>query len=192
MNTDDSLQVKNNRAKKMMLWFGMISMSMTFAGLTSAYVVSSSRADWITQISLPFAFTVSTFLLLTSSGTFYLALKSIQSDLLKRAQSLLLITLGLALAFIYFQFQGFGEIIEQGYYFTGAESSITTSYLYVLVLLHLAHFTGGVIVVLYVLYKTNRGMYLEGNTLGFELAVTFWHFLDILWIYLFLFVSFYG
>jgi cytochrome c oxidase subunit 3 len=192
MNTDDSLQVKNNRAKKMMLWFGMISMSMTFAGLTSAYVVSSSRVDWITQISLPFAFTVSTFLLLTSSGTFYLALKSIQSDLLKRAQSLLLITLGLALAFIYFQFQGFGEIIEQGYYFTGAESSITTSYLYVLVLLHLAHLTGGVIVVLYVLYKTNRGMYLEGNTLGFELAVTFWHFLDILWIYLFLFVSFYG
>jgi cytochrome c oxidase subunit 3 len=104
---------------------------------------------------------------------------------------LLLITLGLAVTFIYFQFQGFGKIIEQGYYFTGAESSITTSYLYVLVMLHLAHLVAGIIVVLYVLVRTYQGKYLAGNTLGFEMAVTFWHFLDILWLYLFLFVSFY-
>ena len=192
MNINDSLTEKNKRAKKMMLWFGMISMSMTFAGLTSAYVVSSSRSDWIEQIDLPFAFTISTFLLLLSSGTFYLALKNIKEKLLKRAQSLLLITLVLALVFIYFQFQGFREIIEQGYYFTGAESSITTSYLYVLVLLHLAHLIAGIVIVLIVFYNSFRGKYSEANTLGFELAVTFWHFLDILWLYLFLFVSFYG
>lgn len=191
MNINDSLTEKNKRAKKMMLWFGMISMSMTFAGLTSAYVVSSSRSDWIEQIDLPFAFTISTFLLLLSSGTFYLALKSIKETLLKRAQSLLLITLVLALVFIYFQFQGFREIIEQGYYFTGAESSITTSYLYVLVLLHLAHLIAGVVIVVIVFYNSFREKYSEANTLGFELAVTFWHFLDILWLYLFLFVSFY-
>ena len=192
MNINDSLTEKNKRAKKMMLWFGMISMSMTFAGLTSAYVVSSSRSDWIEQIDLPFAFTISTFLLLLSSGTFYLALKSIKETLLKRAQSLLLITLVLALVFIYFQFQGFREIIEQGYYFTGAESSITTSYLYVLVLLHLAHLIAGIVIVLIVFYNSFREKYSDANTLGFELAVTFWHFLDILWLYLFLFVSFYG
>ena len=192
MNINDSLTEKNKRAKKMMLWFGMISMSMTFAGLTSAYVVSSSRSDWIEQIDLPFAFTISTFLLLLSSGTFYLALKNIKETLLKRAQTLLLITLVLALVFIYFQFQGFREIIEQGYYFTGAESSITTSYLYVLVLLHLAHLIAGVVIVLIVFYNSFREKYSEANSLGFELAVTFWHFLDILWLYLFLFVSFYG
>ena len=105
---------------------------------------------------------------------------------------MLLITLVLALVFIYFQFQGFREIIEQGYYFTGAESSITTSYLYVLVLLHLAHLIAGVVIVLIVFYNSFREKYSEANTLGFELAVTFWHFLDILWLYLFLFVSFYG
>jgi cytochrome c oxidase subunit 3 len=191
MNINDSLTEKNKRAKKMMLWFGMISMSMTFAGLTSAFV-SSSRSDWIEQIDLPFAFTISTFLLLLSSGTFYLALKNIKETLLKRAQTLLLITLVLALVFIYFQFQGFREIIEQGYYFTGAESSITTSYLYVLVLLHLAHLIAGIVIVLIVFYNSFREKYSEANTLGFELAVTFWHFLDILWLYLFLFVSFYG
>ena len=192
MNTNDSISTKTNRAKKMMLWFGMISMSMTFAGLTSAYVVSSSRADWIQQIELPFAFTLSTLLIVMSSATFYGALKMLKADRIKETQGLLLITLGLALTFVYFQFQGFKGIIDQGYYFTGPESSITTSYLYVLVLLHLAHLIAGIVIVLMVFFKTLKGAYVEGNTLGFELALTFWHFLDILWVYLFLFVSFYG
>ena len=192
MNTNDSISAKTNRAKKMMLWFGMISMSMTFAGLTSAYVVSSSRADWIQQIELPFAFTLSTLLIVLSSGSFYGALRMLRSNKIKETQLLLLVTLGLALAFVYFQFQGFNGIIEKGYYFTGPESTITTSYLYVLVLLHLAHLTAGIVIVLNILFKTLKGVYVQGNTLGFELALTFWHFLDILWVYLFLFVSFYG
>ena len=192
MNTNDSISTKTNRAKKMMLWFGMISMSMTFAGLTSAYVVSSSRADWIQQIELPFAFTLSTLQIVLSSGSFYSALRMLRGNKIKETQLLLLVTLGLALAFVYFQFQGFNGIIEKGYYFTGPESSITTSYLYVLVLLHLAHLTAGIIIVLNILFKTLKGVYVQGNTLGFELALTFWHFLDILWVYLFLFVSFYG
>ena len=167
-------------------------MSMTFAGLTSAYVVSSSRADWIQQIELPFAFTVSTFLIIASSFTFFGALKMLRIENIKSTQALLLLTLALAIAFVYFQFQGFNGIIEKGYYFTGPESSITTSYLYVLFLLHLAHLTAGIVVVLNILYKTLKGSYVQGNTIGFELALTFWHFLDILWVYLFLFVSFYG
>ena len=192
MNANDSLIEKNNRAKKMMLWFGMISMSMTFAGLTSAYVVSSSRSDWIQQIELPFAFTISTLLIFLSSGTFYLALKMLKVQNKIATQVLLGITFALALAFIYFQFQGFGAIIEQGYYFTGPESSITTSYLYVLVLLHLLHLTAGIVIVLNVFINTLKEKYSPTNTLGFELALTFWHFLDFLWVYLFLFVSFYG
>ena len=192
MNTNDSTTIKNNRAKKMMLWFGMISMSMTFAGLTSAYVVSSSRADWIQQINLPFAFTLSTILIVLSSGTFYGALKMIRSQKMKEAQALLLSTMILAICFVYFQFQGFGSLVEMGYYFTGPESTITTSYLYVLVLLHIAHLTAGIIIVLNVFFKTLKGKYNPENTLGFELALTFWHFLDLLWVYLFLFVSFYG
>ena len=52
----DELEIKHNKAKKMMLWVGMISMAMTFAGLTSAYVVSSSRADWLSQFEMPDAF----------------------------------------------------------------------------------------------------------------------------------------
>ena len=191
MNTNDSIATKTNRAKKMMLWFGMISMSMTFAGLTSAYVVSSSRSDWIQQIELPFAFTLSTILIILSSFTFYAGLKMMQKDKIRESLLLLLVTLVLALAFVYFQFQGFSGLIDKGYYFTGPESTITTSYLYVLVLLHLAHLTAGIIIVSNVFIRALKGRYIKGNTIGFELALTFWHFLDILWVYLFLFVSFY-
>ena len=189
---NDSILLRSNKAKKMMLWLGMISMSMTFAGLTSAYVVSSSRADWIQQIDLPFDFTISSLIIILSSVTFYLAFKMLKMKNLKITHLLLIITLSLALAFIYFQIQGFNGIIEKGYYFTGPESSITTSYLYILVLLHIAHLVAGIIIVLYVLFNSFMGVYFNGNTLGFELALTFWHFLDILWLYLYLFVSFYG
>ena len=189
---NDSILLRSNKAKKMMLWLGMISMSMTFAGLTSAYVVSSSRADWIQQIDLPLDFTISSLIIILSSVTFYLAFRMLKMKNLKITYLLLIITLSLALAFIYFQIQGFNGIIEKGYYFTGPESSITTSYLYILVLLHIAHLVAGIITILYVLFNSFKGVYFNGNTLGFELALTFWHFLDILWLYLYLFVSFYG
>ena len=188
---NDSILLRSNKAKKMMLWLGMISMSMTFAGLTSAYVVSSSRVDWIQQIDLPLDFTISSLIIILSSVTFYLAFRMLKMKNLKITYLLLIITLSLALAFIYFQIQGFNGIIEKGYYFTGPESSITTSYLYILVLLHIAHLVAGIITVLYVLFNSFKGVYLNENTLGFELALTFWHFLDILWLYLYLFVSFY-
>ena len=185
----DELEIKQEKAKKMMLWVGMISMSMTFAGLTSAYVVSSTRADWLSNFDLPNAFTISTLLIALSSLTLYLAKYSLNNK--KKTISFILITLGLALLFVYFQFKGFGEIIDQGYYFTGAESSITTSFLYVLILLHLVHLFSGLIVLIVVFYKLQKGRYSGSNTLGFELAHLFWHFLGLLWIYLYLFILLY-
>ena len=183
--------VKQYKAKKMMLWVGMISMAMTFAGLTSAYVVSSSRADWLSQFKIPGSFTISTLFILLSSFSFYLAKKSLLSKNIKATKILILTTFILALLFVYFQFMGFADIIAQGYYFTGAESSITTSFLYVLVLLHLAHLFAGIIALSVVYFRLVRGSYSGSNTLGFELAHLFWHFLDILWIYLYLFVLLY-
>ena len=185
----DELEIKQEKAKKMMLWVGMISMSMTFAGLTSAYVVSSTRADWLSNFDLPNAFTISTLLIALSSLTLFLAKYSLNNK--KKTISFILITLGLALLFVYFQFKGFGEIIDQGYYFTGAESSITTSFLYVLILLHLVHLFSGLIVLIVVFYKSQKGRYSGSNTLGFELAHLFWHFLGLLWIYLYLFILLY-
>ena len=182
---------RNSRTKKMMLWFGMISMAMTFAGLTSAYVVSSSREDWLEGFQLPTVFSLSTAIILLSSLIFYFAKRTLKQGKLNQFKSMLWFILLLTLAFVYFQFQGFGEIIASGYYFTGAESSITTSFLYVLVLLHLAHVAAGFIVLIVVLINTYRNQYSTNKILGVELAELFWHFLDFLWLYLFVFVTIY-
>ena len=189
--TTDTLAQKNRKAKKMMLWFGMISITMTFAGLTSAYVVSSTRADWLRNFEMPEAFTYSTLLIFISSITFHLGKRALMQDQMQQVKPWVLVTLALALLFVFTQFQGFGQIIAEGYYFTGAQSTITTSFWYVLVLLHLAHLAAGIIVLGVVYYNLMQNTYNPTKTLGFELAVTFWHFLDFLWLYLFFFVLLY-
>jgi cytochrome c oxidase subunit 3 len=185
------LDPKIIRAKKMMLWVGMISISMTFAGLTSAYVVSSSRSDWLLNFEIPDDFFFSTVLILVSSISFYMSGIKLRIEKINSSKIYLLTTFISALLFMFFQFKGFSTIIDQGYYFTGAESSITTSYIYVLVLLHMAHLFVGLITLIVVYYNLSFGKYSSGNKLGFELAHTFWHFLGLLWIYLYLFVKLY-
>ncbi|MGB2370627.1 MAG: hypothetical protein ACPH53_04865 [Flavobacteriaceae bacterium] len=102
-------QSKNIRAKKMMLWFSMISISMTFAGLTSAYVVSKSRPDWLEDFSLPMSLYWSTLVILLSSVTFWQANKKLTAQP-KATASFLWVTLALALAFVFLQFQGFSSL----------------------------------------------------------------------------------
>lgn len=189
--TEGTNEYKFARAKKMMLWFGIISMAMMFAGLTSAYVVSKSRPDWLTDLDLPNAFIWSTLVIILSSITFILGKKSIAENNRKAATTYLLLTLGLGITFFYFQLQSFSAIISSGYYFTGSESNITTSFIYLIVLAHLAHLAGGLIVLLVVIYNHFKLRYQPGQMLGIELAATYWHFVDILWIYLFLFLYFF-
>ena len=204
MNAVNPMEVKISKAKKMMLWFGMISITMTFAGLTSAFIVSSSRPDWLDSFVLPNWFTISTVSIVLSSLFFQLAKfrldKYIRVSLPENiniyiernnVNSLLGLTILTAVIFIVSQFLGFNEIISQGYYFTGPESSVTTSYVYILVFLHLAHLFAGMIVFTVVITKFNKQKY-EKNKLGFELALIFWHFLGALWIYLFFFIKYFS
>ncbi|MDT0555222.1 cytochrome c oxidase subunit 3 [Patiriisocius hiemis] len=181
---------QSRRAKKMMLWFGIISLSMSFAGLTSAYVVSSERKDWLTDFQIPQAFYISLVAILLSSVTVHFAKKAILNGNNKNGMALLVSTFILGVGFVVLQFIGFSQIIENGYYFTGSESSITTSFIYLVVLMHLAHILVGLICLLVVIYNHAKGKYINGKILGVELAATFWHFVDILWIYLFLFFYF--
>lgn len=189
--TQGEEKYKYDRAKKMMLWFGIISMIMTFGGLTSAYVVSKTRPDWLTEFELPSAFFWSTLVIVLSSITFILAKQSILSGNRRNASAMLIGTLVLAVLFMVLQFNGFSEIIAKGYYFTGSESSITTSFIYVLVLVHLVHLAVGVITLLVVIYNHFKQRYKKGQMLGIELGGTFWHFLDLMWIYLFVFLYFF-
>ena len=189
--TEGNRDQKIVRAKKMMLWFGMASMIMMFAGLTSAYVVSKNRPDGGTDFQLPVTLYWSTLVIIVSSITFFLAKKSISVNKRRNATSFLIATLLLGIAFVGLQFESFSEIIKAGFYFTGSESNITTSFIYVVVLAHLAHLLAGLIVLLVVLFNHFKHRYQPGQMLGIELGATFWHFLDFLWVYLFLFLYFF-
>ena len=78
-----------------------------------------------------------------------------------------------------------------GYYPTGASSSVTTTFLFVLAVVHLAHLAGGLISLLIIIYKHFKQKYNSSQFLGIELGAMFWLFLDLLWIYLFLFLFFF-
>ncbi|CAI8261906.1 MAG: putative cytochrome c oxidase subunit 3 [Flavobacteriales bacterium] len=189
MSFHPSLLTPQSKAKRMMLWFAMISMTMMFAGLTSAYVVSKARPDWLTDFRLPAAFHLSTLVILLSSFTFWMAFSMLKRDNTNGVTRYTIITLILAVVFSISQWVGFSNIVADGYYFTGAESTVTTSFLYVLVLTHFAHLIGGIVVLLVVLIRHLKGVYLN-KPLGFSLAHTFWHFLGFLWLYLFVFLFF--
>lgn len=182
---------RKGQSYKLILWFAMISMVMMFAGLTSAYVVSSSRKDWLVDFKIPFAFILSTLVIVLSSLTFHLAGKAIKQNNRSLTSTWLLTTFGLGVTFVLLQFLGFNQIIENGYFFTGSESNITTSFLYIVVILHMAHLFGGLIALLIIIYNHFKQKYNSTQTLGIELGAIFWHFLDILWILLFLFFYFY-
>ena len=137
MATLNPIEVKISKAKKMMLWFGMISITMTFAGLTSAFIVSSSRPDWLDSFMLPNWFTISTISIILSSLFFQLAKfrldKYVRVSLPENiniyiernnVNLLLVLTIITAIIFVVSQFLGFNEIISQGYYFTGPELSL--------------------------------------------------------------------
>lgn len=186
----NKMETKINRAKKMMLWFGIVSLTMSFAGLTSAYVVSKERVDWLTDFEIPQAFYISLCVIIFSSIIMHFAKISVQKEQNQVGMILLVSTLILGVAFVWLQFLGFSQIIANGYYFTGSESSITTSFIYLVVLMHLAHIAAGLIALIIVIYNHYKLKYTMGKTLGVELAATFWHFVDILWIYLFLFFYF--
>lgn len=184
-------QIQKGKASKTMLIFAMGSIVMVFAGLTSAYVISKNRPDWLSDFELPQAFLWSTIVMLLSSVTFHLAKKSISKDNRQTTSLMLAITLILGLLFVVLQFVGFGQVVDAGYFFTGSQSTITTSFLYVVVLVHIAHLAGGLISLLIVIYNHYKQKYNSGQTLGIELGAMFWHFLDFLWLYLFLFFTFY-
>ena len=188
--TQGTKEEKNSRAKKMMLWFGIISLVMSFAGWTSAFVVSSSRPDWLKDFQLPNAFIISTVVIILSSVTFILAKKAVKNGNRSATSIWLLVTLILGVVFIFNQFTGFQNIIDLGYNFTGPTSNVTMSYIYLIAMVHILHVIVGLVCLLVVIYNHFKQKYNSTNLLGLELAATFWHFIDILWVYLFLFLYF--
>ena len=183
--------VQRKKAKKMLLWFSMISLAMSFAGLTSAYVVSKERADWLENLVLPSAFGWSLVAILLSSVTFEWAKRALKNEQQSQGTVLLWVTWILGIGFMMLQYLGFSQIYNGfGYAFTGPTSSIAYTFIFLIVVLHLFHVIAALIALSVVIYNHYKQRYTLGNTLGVELAALFWHFVDGLWLYLFFFFYF--
>ncbi len=189
--TAEEQKERTARSYKLILLFAMISMTMMFAGLTSAFVVSKSRVDWLKDFELPIAFYISTIVIIACSVTFHLAKKAIQKDNQSQTTVFLLATLALGILFVVSQFVGFGQIIESGYYMTGEGSSITVTFLYIIAFMHLLHMAGGLISLLIIICNHFKQKDNSTQTLGIELGAMYSHFLDLLWVLLFLFLYFF-
>ena len=181
--------VAKKKSAKPMLWISIISMVMFFAGLTSAYVISMKRDDWV-SFDLPQAFYVSTFLIVASSITLLLSQRFLKQN--KRQLSLIMVvaTFFLGIGFVWQQYVGFNQLKSIGLFFTGPESTVSTSFIIGITFIHVLHLLVGVLVLLVVIYNHFKYKYKSDDMLGFELGAIFWHFVDILWIYLFFFFYF--
>ena len=179
---------ENKKAHEPLLWIGLVSIIMFFAGLTSAVIVSSTSASW-KFFSLPTTFWHSSIVIVLSSITYQFGYYSIKKNKLYSAKLLFITTLFLGFLFIYFQYVGLSILYQQGIYATGNKSTNSSSYFYVLTVLHIAHLLFGIISLGIVSIKTLFNKYNSETISRIKLSLTYWHFLGVLWVYLFLFLS---
>jgi cytochrome c oxidase subunit 3 len=192
MSATGSPERKRLHPHKFTLWIAMGSIIMMFAGLTSAYVVKESQSNWL-EFALPKVFWYSTFVILLSSLTIHLALKSFKARQKQRYKVLITVTAFLGLLFAALQGYGFYDLYyNKGIQIFGVGSNPSASFLGIITGLHVLHVLGGVVALIVIFiraYSTKVKMY---NSVPVEIASTYWHFVDILWLYLFVFLTWFG
>lgn len=180
--------VMGNSSRKMhphkfLLWIAIGSLTMMFAGLTSAYIVKSNQSGW-QPVKVSSIFYLSTVVIVASSITIWLAQKAIVAKQMVKYRLLVSVTAVLGVIFLFTQFAGFSEMWQQKITF---KESIAGSFFYVITGLHALHVLGGVIALLVLVmrvFSTRTKFY---SSTPVETAGLYWHFVDILWIYLFIF-----
>jgi cytochrome c oxidase subunit 3 len=169
---------------KFTLWVAIGSIIMMFAGLTSAYIVKSNQAGW-QVVAMPRVFWYSTGTILLSSLLMQMALRSFKQRDMKSYRLLLAGTFALGVTFVILQWTGFQQLWSSGVQFKG--SSGGGQFLYVIAGLHALHVLGGVIALMVMFVKAFFGNIKLYGSVPVELMATYWHFVDLLWIYLLVF-----
>lgn len=170
------------------LYVAMASIAMMFAGLTSAYIVRKSQPNW-RYYELPGIFWVSTAVIVLSSITIALSLRYFKKANWSAYRLFLLISLLLGISFGVFQFEGFKELyhLPDPVRVAGNPSE---SFLFIIWGLHLAHIAGGLVAMLIVLLRSFFRHNDPAVPTGIAIVANYWHFVDILWLYLFFFFMF--
>lgn len=174
--------------KKFALWLFMVSVIMIFGALTSAYIVRQAEGNWL-DFEMPTMFWITSALILASSVTMHWAYLSAKRDNKEMTKVAMVITVVLGFGFLIGQWLGWNELVANGIYLVGRESSgVSGSFMYVISGLHGVHVISGVIFLLVVLVNVFRLKIHSKKLSQIEMCTTYWHFLDGLWLYLFVFL----
>jgi len=187
------IQAMNDQKRKIhphkfTLWVAIGSILMMFAGLTSAYIVKRSQASWL-MLEIPVIFWYSTAAILASSVTVHLSLKALKAREMMTYKRWLMITAVLGVLFLVLQIVGFKQFGANDIRLIGAGSNASYSFLLAISGLHGLHVLGGVIALVVIAIQALRVSTRNYNTVPLEVAATYWHFVDALWIYLFIFFN---
>lgn len=173
--------------KKFILWMFMVSIVMVFASLTSGFIVRQAEGNWIIY-ELPVELWASTIILLLSSVTAHIALKAAKKGSISNTRTWLLITVGLGIVFLFSQVWVWSVLVQNNVYLVGNPGG---SFLYVLMGVHAFHLISGLIYFIIMLVKSFQVNEVSEIRFHLGLSTTYWHFLDALWIYLYVFLIIY-
>lgn len=172
---------------KFTLWLALGSIVMMFAGMTSAYIVKRNQINW-QGFELPTIFWYSTVTIVASSITIQFAVKAFKGRQMARYRQLIAVTAILGVSFIAMQWIGFNDLNARGIKLIGIGSNVSGSFLFAITALHMAHVLGGIIAIFVLLGQAFRRSRRSYSVVPVDNMATYWHFVDGLWIYLFIFL----
>jgi len=177
-------QRKKMHPHKFILWIAISSITLMFAGLTSAYIIKRNQPNWL-EFKLPVIFWYSTATIVISSVTIWLAVRAFRQGEMSKYRKMLVTTFVLGIVFVSLQVIGFIQLWKQGITLT---RNVSISFLYPIVGLHAVHVIGGVIALLIMFLKAFSRRQKTYSAVPVEMMSTYWHFVDFIWIYLFIFL----
>ncbi len=187
MENNTAIQNTRNRIhpQKFALWLGMASMTMMFIGFTSAVIVKKAGGNWL-DFKLPSIFFISTITILLSSITLEAAYRGFINGKEAMYKWMLVVTFILGISFVALQVNGWNALFSIGVDLKGNPAG---SFLYLITGVHAAHVLGGIAALFVAIFHafTLKYKVTERRKNRFQLVIHYWHFVDILWIYLLIF-----
>jgi cytochrome c oxidase subunit 3 len=188
----DNFFTKRREPLTFLLWTGIIGIVIIFLVLSLLYFIRKPLSEEV-SVKIPWFFWISTLAISVSSITLLTASRAFKQELFKRYTSLLGITLFLGFLFVIMQLLGWREMFASGIFI---DKNKVGAFIYILSGLHIAHVMGGLFFVSVAFREAlKQHNYVDAfvytvnppNQLKLKLLSIYWHFIDILWLYLFLF-----
>ncbi len=189
-------QIMENQ--RLVLWCFMVASILGFGAFTSAYIVRIAQGNWL-SFPIPDVFMYNIGVVLASSASMFMAYRSAKNDELEQVKYYTWGAIITGVLFLVIQLIGYQQLTNQSIFFSPARTDngdlsplVSGSFFYVITFAHLMHVVAGLIFLFILQVKAYRWQVHKKNMLTISLASTFWHFVGILWIYLYLFLKLYN